>query len=83
MNKTKAIGSCLGTFLVSALGVGLVGWIITALIPTSYTIVSTIGGVVVIIATWTAISTFIKILKIKAEAAPSPEVKPTDPVAPA
>ena len=79
MNKMKAIGGCLGTFLLSALGVGLVGWIITTIFPKSYTVVSAIGGLIVIIALWNAIATFVKILKQKGEAAPSPESKPTNP----
>jgi cytochrome c biogenesis protein CcdA len=82
MNKIKAIGGCLGTFLLSALGVGLVGWIITAIFPKSYTVVSYIGGFIVIIALWNAIDTFVKILKQKGEATPSPESKPTDPSTP-
>jgi hypothetical protein len=82
MKKMKAIGGCLGTFLLSALGVGLVGWIITAIFPKSYTVASSIGGLIVIIALWNAIDTFVKILKQKGEPTPSPENKSTDPGTP-
>ena len=82
MNKMKAIGGCFGTFLLSALGVGFVGWIVTAIFPQSYSVASSIGGLIVIIALWNAIDTFVKIIKQKGEAAPSPESKPIDPVTP-
>jgi cytochrome c biogenesis protein CcdA len=78
MNKMKAIGGCLGTFLLSAFGVGFVGWIITTIFPKSYTVVSYIVGFIVIIALWNAFFTFVKILKQKGEAAPSTESIPTD-----
>ncbi|HLO32174.1 MAG TPA: hypothetical protein VK249_23700 [Anaerolineales bacterium] len=75
----KAVGGCLGTFLLSVLGVGLVGWLITTIFPKSYTVASMIGGLIVIIALWNAIATFLKILKQKGETALSPESKPTSP----
>ena len=80
--KTKAIGGCLGTFLLGELGLGAVGWIITTIAPKSYAVISFIFGAIMIIVLWNAISTFIKILKQKEAAAPSSESKPTDPGTP-
>jgi cytochrome c biogenesis protein CcdA len=82
MKKLKAIGGCLGVFLLIFLGVGLVGWISTSIFPKSYNVLSIIGGIIILGALWNAISTFVKILKQKEEASLSPESKPTAPGTP-
>lgn len=81
MKKLKPIGGCLATFLGIFLGVGFVGWIVTMILPKAYTVISYIGGAIILIALWNAVSTFIKILKQKevVAVAPPPESKPTEP----
>jgi hypothetical protein len=79
MKKLKAIGGCLGVFLLIFLGVGLVGWISITIFPKSYNVLSIIGGIILFGALWNAFSTFVKILKQKEEATLSPQSKPTDP----
>ena len=69
MNKTKAIGGCLGTFLISVFGVGLMGWIVLTMSPESYSWVSIIGGIIVLIALINAVSTFTKIIRLKSPSA--------------
>jgi len=81
MNKTKAIGGCLGTFLAGALGVGLVGWIVTTLFPKITPIASAVGGTIVLILMWNAITTLIKIIKQKGVTAAPAGVQPAAPEA--
>ncbi len=69
MNKTKAIGGCLGTFLGGAFVVGLIGWIVTTIFPKITPIASSVGGIIVLILLWNAVDTLIKIIKQKGDTA--------------
>lgn len=60
MNKLRSFGKCLGTILSSTLIIVIIGNGVIYWFPNTSSIVSTIGGFLILLTIWTSIDTMIK-----------------------